>query len=595
MKSSLSISFLKQAIQQQLASSYQQLFHCLPCQEFYLDSPPQVSFGDFAVGCFPFARDLHKSPNEIAALLAGAVQSNDCIQTAQAVGPYINIKVPNTLLFSAVYEDALASNEKFGNSDIGQNARVMVEYLSPNTNKPLHLGHVRNGVLGMAVSNLLAATGHVVIKANLINDRGVHICKSMLAYQKWGGNSTPSSTNTKGDHFVGQMYVRYAQEEESLPEMEEEIQMLRLWEAGDSAIVALWEKMNEWVYSGFAETYRTLGLEFDVFYYESETYKLGKDIVVQGLRQGVFSQLENGLTITHVPEEVFRGGNKTKSKSKQQEPRTIALLRGDGTSMYMTQDIGTAVLKIEGYNLARSIYVVGSEQIDHFLSLFYILDRLGCSWAKNCFHLSYGMVYLPEGKMKSREGKVVDADDLVVEMSSLAEKEVRQRNPGLAEEGVKNRARALGLAAIKFFLLRQDPKMDIHFDPAESLSFDGATGPYCQYAYARAVSILRKAEGEDLSKSDFSLLGNAEELTLANRIIRFPDAISAASHCLNPATLCTRLYELAKDFSQFYQKHRVLGIECEELMAARLKLVQATAIALKRGLTLLGIEPLEEM
>ncbi len=476
---------------------------------------------------------------------------------------------------------------------MGRGKRAMVEYLAPNTNKPLHLGHLRNGALGMAVSNMFAATGHWVVKANLVNDRGVHICKSMLAWQRWGNGTTPESEKEKGDHFVGKYYVRYAREAENDETLEDEIQqLLQKWEAGDPETIALWKMMNGWVYDGFDQTYRRFGLKFDVFYYESDTYKLGKDIIQQGLEKNVFSMDANGNTVFFLPEEEF-------SRDKNGELKRVTVLRSDDTSLYISQDIGTAILKITDHNLDYSIYVVGSEQEYHFKCLFAILKALGYEWARNCYHLSYGMVYLPEGKMKSREGKIVDADDLIAAMIAWRKPKSAGVIPeaGFLMQEVKNRAEKIGVGAIKFYLLRVRPTLSINFDPAESISFDGFTGPYCQYAYARICGILEKAKNRQraLQDPDFSLLGNSEEVQLLQKLIEFPQEVKCAVEDLNPSKIAGHVFNTAKAFNQFYNKHPVLKAENEQFVAARLALIKATAVVLKNGLNLLGVEVLENM
>jgi arginyl-tRNA synthetase len=469
----------------------------------------------------------------------------------------------------------------------------MVEYLSPNTNKPLHLGHLRNGALGMSVARLYEATGHWVVKANLINDRGVHICKSMLAWQRWGYESTPESVGKKGDHFVGNWYVRFAQEADRDADLENQVQqMLLLWEAGDRETVDLWKTMNDWVYDGFSRTYENFGLEFDVFYYESNTYKLGKDVIQKGLAAKVFAKDAHGNTVFQLPAKEF-------GQEKNGEAKKVTVLRPDGTSLYITQDIATSILKIEEHSLNFSIYVVGSEQEYHFKCLFQILADIGYEWAKDCYHLSYGMVYLPEGKMKSREGKIVDADDLIAEIKKLAENEIRQRNPQgtLSDNEVKSRAEKIGIGAVKFYLLRVRPTQSINFDPAESISFDGFTGPYCQYAYARIFGILGKAgsTGLELENVDFAQLGNPEEWQLLQKLIEFPAEVEGATRELNPSRVAVHIFNTAKAFNQFYNKHPVIKAENDKLVNARLALIKATAVVLKKGLNLLGIAVLENM
>ncbi len=558
-----------------------------------LGYPPQVELGDFTVECFPLAKQFRQNPAQIAQAIATEIEPSGSIQSVEAVGPYLNVKIHNHALFSGVCNELVGQGACLGNTNIGQGQRVMVEYLSPNTNKPLHLGHIRNGVLGMGVSKLLEATGHEVIKANLVNDRGVHICKSMLAWQKWGDGGTPETTGTKGDHFVGNWYVRYAQEEKKQPDLDQETQaMLLKWESGDSETLKLWEMMNGWVYNGFAETYQKLGLEFDAFYYESQTYNLGKDLIQTGLDKGAFIVAEDGAVIAKLPVDEF-------GTQRDGSQKVETLLRGDGTSVYVTQDLGTAKMKFDEHQLDRSIYVVGSEQNYHFQCLFKLLDMLGFEWAPECYHLSYGMVNLPEGKMKSREGTVIDADDLIEEMFQLAVDEIRGRDSEtrLSDEEVQKRAFAIGMAAIKFYLLRVRPELTINFDPKESISFDGFTGPYCQYAYARCASILRRAEAEDLAsvEPDFSLLGNEEELQLIRTLIQFPEVVEEAARDLSPARICNHLFIVAQTVNQFYHKHPVLAAESPALIKARLALINASAAVIKKALALLGIETLEEM
>ena len=583
---------LKKSLLKKIGAAAEKAYGQRPAQ-LEIGFPPNTDMGHFAVGCFPLAKQFRKSPAQIAANIVDNIQPDDVIAEVSAAGPYINLKMSGKVLFGDVCNYIISRDSGYGSTDIGQGRRAMVEYLAPNTNKPLHLGHLRNGALGMAVANMYQATGHWVVKANLVNDRGVHICKSMLAWQQWGNGSTPESEGIKGDHFVGKYYVRYAQEAEKDPNLDLEIQqMLQKWEAGESETIDLWKMMNGWVYDGFAETYRRFGLLFDVFYYESDTYKLGKDIIQEGLEKEAFTLDQNGNTVFFLPEEKF-------GRDKNGERKRVTVLRADETALYITQDIGTAILKITDHNLDYSIYVVGSEQEYHFQCLFAMLDALGYEWAKNCHHLSYGMVYLPEGKMKSREGKIVDADDLISEMVKLAQEEIRQRDTEnrLSPEEVKDRAEKIGVGAVKFYLLRVRPNQSINFDPAESISFDGFTGPYCQYAYARISGILEKAKITQTAfqNPDFSQLGNPEEVQLLQRLIEFPAEIQNALQDLNPSKVAGHIFNTAKAFNQFYNKHQVLQADSEQLISARLELIKATAVVLKKGLSLLGVEVLENM
>ena len=560
--------------------------------------PPDVEMGDFACGCFLMAKQYRLSPTVIAEKLADNMPCGKIIQKADSSGPYINITVSRDFLFGEICTDIISKQENFCTQELADKKRVMVEYLSPNTNKPLHLGHLRNGALGMAIANILTAAGHHVIKANLINNRGVHICKSMLAWQRWGNGATPESENMKGDHFVGKWYVKYSQEADKDPNLETEVpEMLQRWESADPETVKLWEMMNEWVYQGFSETYEKFGLKFDVFYYESDTYKLGKDIIAQGLERGIFQKIprDDGKgenVVFHLPVEKF-------GREKSGDSKKITVLRDDGTSLYMTQDIGTAILKATEHNLDRSIYVVGSEQVHHFQCLFEILKAFGYPWSDGCYHLSYGMVYLPEGKMKSREGKIVDADDLIEEIEKLAAYEISQRNleNPLSDEELKIRQKIIAQGAIKFYLLRVKATQDIHFDPQESISFDGFTGPYCQYAYARISGILKNAMDLGLPEEYGSagVLGNEEELYLVRQLIRFPEELEIAVNELTPSRLAVHVFNTAKAFNQFYNKHQVIHADTKELAKARLMLIKATGTALKTGLNLLGIDVLERM
>jgi arginyl-tRNA synthetase len=588
----MSVQKLKESILKKIAIAAEKALGQIP-EPLELGFPPNTELGHFAVGCFPLAKQFRKSPAEIAKIISEKITPDDVIHKVNASGPYLNISIFPGVLFGEFCSEITSKNTKYGESTVGKGIRGMVEYLSPNTNKPLHLGHLRNGALGLSISRIFEATGHQVVKANLINDRGVHICKSMLAWKRWGIASTPESEGLKGDHFVGRWYVRFAREAVENQTLEDDAQtMLRQWEAGDPETIKLWETMNNWVYDGFAETYKNFGLEFDAFYYESDTYKMGKDVIQKGLEENVFSKDDHGNTVFHLPVAEF-------GQEKGGEAKKVTLLRPDGTSLYITQDIAASILKIEDHNLYFSIYVVGSEQEYHFKCLFQILDALGYEWAKDCYHLSYGMVYLPEGKMKSREGKIVDADVLIAEMKKLAADEIRRRDPDgrLSDDEINHRAEKIGIGAVKFYLLRVRPTQTINFDPAESISFDGFTAPYCQYAYARISGILAKAQNSaaDLQHCDFSLLGNPEELILLQKLIQFPEEINNAVQGFNPSKIALHIFNTAKAFNQFYNKHHVLRGENEKLVTPRLAFIKATAIVLKKGLNLLGIDVLENM
>lgn len=614
-----------------VSKAFVRVFGSAPVTPVTLTYPPMQRndpwLGDFAVACFPFAREFRAKPADIASRLAASLNADACIGQISPVGPYLNITIRPEVLFPAACREAISQGISYGTtSEYGGDKRVMVEYLSPNTNKPLHLGHVRNGALGMAVSNIIAATGRTVVKANLINDRGIHICKSMIAYELWGASRTPESMGVKGDHFVGDFYVMFEQEFErewqahlegypairALPDKQRDAKrkeffgqsvigakaqkMLSDWEAEDPGVRALWERMNQWVYAGFGETYERYGFRFDAFYYESNTYLLGRDIVQSGLAHETLTKLEDGSVAAYLPVAQF-------GTDKGGAQKRTTLLRQDGTSLYMTQDIGTAVRKFEDHELDVSVYVVANEQDHHFQALFAILGMLGYQWFSNCHHLSYGMVNLPDGRMKSREGKVVDADDLLTDMAELVEEFIRKQEAGatsdpLPQTVLAERAFKIALAAIKFYLLRVAPTQTMTFDPVQSLSLQGDTGPYCQYAYARCASILRRApERVDMSmNADWTEIGNEHERYLVRCITILPETVQRAAEQMDPSVVAGYVHELARAFNQFYQQCRILDREIPvATVRARVELVAATAVALKQGLTLLGIDALDEM
>ncbi|MDP2704382.1 MAG: arginine--tRNA ligase [bacterium] len=581
--------------------------------------PPRLEFGDLSVQCAPFAKVVRENPAKIAATLAEKLRDEPMYAWVGEVGAYLNFKIKPEVFFGGTIQAVAGQKSDFGKSPAKTGRKTMVEWISPNTNKPLHVGHLRNGALGDALIRILRGRGEEVVSAMLINDRGIHICKSMWAYQKFGNGETPESAGMKGDHFVGRWYVRFAEElkkvwekhlenhselkdlaEEDLAKAKktferneatpsrETREMLRAWEAGDTGLRALWKKMNQWVYDGYEETFRRLGWQFDIRQYESETYLYGKEIVREGLERGVFQRKPDGAVVVEFPKEDF-------GEDEKGNPRIWAMLRPDGTTLYPTQDLEATRRKFEDYNLNACIFVVGSEQDDHFRHLFKTLEMLGYSWAKNCFHLSHGMVSLPEGKMKSREGTVVDADDLVEEVTENAREQIRAvAEEKLAEEEVNRRANVIALAAIKFFLLRQNPKINILFDPKKTLDFQGATGPYCQYAYARCKSILRKAEGWERESAAYDLLGAEEELALLHELVKLPETVKSAAEKYDPSVLAQYVFETAQAFNQFYHACPVLS-EKQGLRQARLALVRTTATVIQNGLRLLGIETLEVM
>lgn len=478
---------------------------------------------------------------------------------------------------------------------------VMVEYSSPNTNKPLHLGHVRNNLLGYSLAEILKACGNRVVKTNIVNDRGIHICKSMLAWQKWGNGITPEKAGKKGDHLIGDFYVlfdkHYKSELDSLinsgmtkeeaeaasPLMQEARAMLRAWEEGDSEVRSLWAMMNRWVYDGFDATYRRMGVDFDKIYYESDTYLQGKELVLRGLEEGKMYRREDGSVWADLTPQ----GLDHK-----------LLLRSDGTSVYMTQDIGTARLRYQDYPIDKMIYVVGNEQNYHFQVLALLLDRLGFKWGKDLVHFSYGMVELPEGKMKSREGTVVDADDLMNEMVSTARTVSAElgKLDGCTPEEIDAITETVGLGALKYFLLKVDPRKNMMFNPKESIDFNGNTGPFIQYTYARIRSVLRRAAEQGMDITDYTPVAPGQrEITLIQRLADFPSVVSEAGASYSPALIANYVYELVKEYNQFYHDCSILREENPQVRSMRLALSDATARIIKRGMSLLGINVPERM
>lgn len=585
-----------------------------------LGLPPQVELGDFTFGVFPLAKPLRKGPPIIAKELAAKV-CHPALSKVEAVGPYLNLTVFPDVLFKCLIQSIANPERVYGHNASGGGQTVMVEYSSPNTNKPLHIGHLRNNLLGFSVSRLLEANGYKVVKACLVNDRGIHICKSMLGYQRFFAGQTPESRQQKGDHFVGDIYVAYEKalkaEKESIAAqlsvdgphgkalsgealekavderstlVAETKEMLRQWEAGDEGIRALWRTMNGWVYDGFEKSYRAMGVSFDQYYYESELYQKGREKVLEALKAGMVTKRPDGAVVIDLSAENL-------------DPKV--LLRSDGTSLYITQDIGVALQKWEDHQPKRSLYVIANEQDHQMRVLFIILKRMGYAWAEGCYHLSYGMVYLPEGRMKSREGKVVDADDLMAELYAEARQELEKRQADseekLSEEELHARAHAVGMGGVKFFFLKINPRKDFVFNPAESIQFQGDTGPYIQYTHARIRSILRKASAQGhapaapLDAVAMKTLGNLEERALARTLIDFPRVVAEAGEKMLPSSIASYLLEVAAAFNKFYHEHQVLRAADEATLRARLALSSATAQVLNSGLTLLGIVAPEAM
>ena len=550
--------------------------------------------GDFTIVTFPLVKILKKSPDLIAVELGDALSTqSDFVESYKVVKGFLNLTIKNNFFLENFY----SVQENFELIE-PKNETVMVEYSSPNTNKPLHLGHIRNNLLGFSVAQILKEDGFDVIKTQIINDRGIHICKSMLAWQKSGKNETPESTNLKGDKLVGNYYVAFDKEykkeiaelvaqgseeetaKKQAPIILEAQKMLLDWEKGDETVRNLWEEMNTWVYTGFAETYKRLGVDFDQVQYESNTYLLGKDLIQQGLISGILYRKEDGSVWCDLSEE----GLDQK-----------LLLRGDGTSVYMTQDLGTAVQRFQENNIQKLIYTVGNEQDYHFEVLIKILRKLGYSLAENLYHLSYGMVELPEGKMKSREGTVVDADDLMQEMYETAKDKAQElgKLETLSEEDKEKSYETVGIGALKYFMLKVDPRKKMLFNPAESIDFSGNTGPFIQYTYARIQSLLNKATNTAEKVSAYEI--NASEKELVMNLSNFKAVISRAAETLSPALIANYIYEVVKSYNSFYQNNPILNQEDENAKNFRLELSELTGKTIKKGLLLLGIGTVDRM
>lgn len=545
-----------------------------------LEIPPNIKLADYTVACFKVAKILNLPPTEVAERIVKNFSGSEIINSLVVFGPYANVFVKPEILF------AMADNLPV--EKILQPETILIEYLSPNTNKPLHLGHVRNGAIATALVNVLQDLGQKTVRVNLVNDRGVHICKSMIAWQMFSQGATPDSTKTKGDHFVGDYYVKFNQAAKETPSLEQGAQsMLRQWEEKNSEVIELWNKMNAWVLAGFEETYANYGFIFDDQDLESKNYLLGKEIIAAGLERKIFYQDETGAIIFDLPVEQF-------GLDENKQTKKVTLQRSDGTSVYMTQDLGTFSKRLAKYKFDALYYIVGSEQKYHFQCLFTILKALGFKQAEKCRHISYGMVNLPDGKMKSREGQVVDADDLLSEVQGLVKAEVQKREDDVSELDLEKRSRVIALAAIKFYLLKVQPDMDITFDPRESISLEGATGPYIQYAYTRGFSVLKKAGEFEEKLADFSTLGNLEERDLIIRLGEYPEILLKTVQDLNPGKLANYLFDLARSFNSFYNQHEILTSDTG-IKEARLILISSVANTLKNGLKLLGIETLEKM
>lgn len=591
-------------IEEKLSRGVSQAVHELygadtPAEKIQLQETRKEFAGDLTVVVFPWVKAARKAPAAVAAEIGAWLEANvDEVESTNAVNGFLNIVI-RAGHWGQVLRDIAATADYGITAATDKSPLVMVEYSSPNTNKPLHLGHLRNILLGYSLSRILEACGNRVVKTNIVNDRGIHICKSMLAWQKWGNGATPETAGKKGDHLIGDYYVEFDKhfkaevkelmdkgmtEDEAKaasPLMLEAREMLRKWEARDPEVRKLWQTMNQWVYDGFDATYKRMGVDFDKIYYESNTYLEGKEKVLEGLEKGIMYRKEDGSVWADLTGE----GLDHK-----------LLLRADGTSVYMTQDIGTAKLRFADYPIDKMIYVVGNEQNYHFQVLSILLDKLGFKWGKDLVHFSYGMVELPEGKMKSREGTVVDADDLMAEMVATARQVSQElgKLDGLSEAEIDDIAETVGMGALKYFLLKVDPRKNMTFNPKESIDFNGNTGPFIQYTYARIRSVLRKNAG--FSPVDYSgVQPDEKETALIQQLANFPEIVREAGRSYSPAAIANYVYDLTKNYNAFYHDHSILKEEDPAVRSMRLSLSEQTARVIKTGMGLLGIKVPERM
>ncbi len=602
----------KNLVQERLQGLYEKSGHEGKLQDVVIQVPPKPELGDLAFPLFAYAKAFSKAPNILSQELSADINAlaDKPDGEAFAAGPYMNVRLNMDKMVADLYRQVIGSADGFGKTGILGGRKVMIEFSCPNTNKPLHLGHVRNDCIGQSMSQILKAGGAEVMKVNLINNRGVHICKSMLAYKKFGNGETPESSGIKGDHLVGNYYVRFAQWEKEVldrdtaayeaqgmshddavakakaengPDLEAQA-MLRDWENGVPEVIDLWKMMNRWTLDGVDETYRNTGISFDKYYYESDTYKLGKDKVLEGLERGVFQKADDGAIYID---------NADIGLDKK------ILLRKDGTSIYITQDIGTAINRHEDWPFDSLIYVVASEQKYHFKVLFHVLDKLGYPWAKDLHHLSYGMVFLPEGKMKSREGTVVDADDLIKSLTDMAREEIVDKGREADLDDVDRTAHDIALGALNYYILQFDPNKDFVFNPKESLSFNGNTGPYLQYMGARISSMLRKYDEVrstyDGIAFDPSLLTLEDEREIIKLIGAFPETVAKACRQYDPSVICSFLYDISKLFSHWYHDNQILKADTPQLVKARVCLCEMVLQVMKNAFDLVGIPFLEKM
>ena len=571
-----------------------------PAEKIQLSTTKKEFEGNLTVMVFPWVKAARKAPEAVGQEIGDKiVEIEPAVSRYNVIKGFLNIVIEPTYWNSVLSH--IAETENYGRvAPTEQSPLVMVEYSSPNTNKPLHLGHVRNILLGYSLSQILEACGNRVVKTNIVNDRGIHICKSMLAWQKWGNGITPEQAGKKGDHLIGDFYVLFDKHfkaevnelmkskgmseddaKASSPLMLEAREMLRRWEAKDPEVRALWEMMNRWVYAGFDATYERMGVGFDKIYYESDTYLEGKEKVLEGLEKGLMYRKDDGS----VWADLTADGLDHK-----------LLLRADGTSVYMTQDIGTAKLRYQDYPIDKMIYVVGNEQNYHFQVLSLLLDRLGFKWGKDLVHFSYGMVELPEGKMKSREGTVVDADDLIAEMVDTARNVAMERGNADAQAEIDEIAEIVGLGALKYFLLKVDPRKNMTFNPKESIDFNGNTGPFIQYTYARIRSVMRRAAEAGMNKVDYSsVVPNEHEISLIQTLADFPATVQEAGSSYSPALIANYAYDLVKQYNQFYHECQILKEENEAVRSLRLTLSDMTANVVETAMGLLGIRVPERM
>ena len=547
-------------------------------KEIPLEVPSNPEFGDYAFPCFILSKKYKKNPAEIAQELSKKIKLDNKIKETKAIGPYLNFFINKEKLISNVIEQVIKEKENYGKAK-KTNKKIVIEFIGPNTNKPLHLGHARNMVSGYALCKILEENGNKVIPVNINNDRGIHICKSMLAYKKFGKNDSPNKSKLKSDFFVGKYYVMFLKKAKSNPKLEQEAkELLQKWEQGDKETIALWKKMNSWALNGLKKTYKTFNIKFKKEYFESNTYKKGKDIIYEGLKKGLFKKDKTGAISIDLTKE---GLDKK------------ILLRSDGTAVYITQDIYLAKKRYKDFKYDKLIYVVATEQNYHFKVLFEILKKLKFPFADKCYHFAYGMVNLTTGKMKSREGTVVDTDTLVDDLTKLAKKEIKKRYTKISKSELNKRSKNIALSAIRFYMLKHDPIKDFVFDPIKSISFEGETGPYIQYTHARIHSIIKKSK-QKVSKADTSLLKYEAETNLIKKLNEFPQLINKIGENYKLSLMCHYLLDLCQEFNTYYHSTKIIQ-ENKDLESARLSLIYAIKEVIKKGLTLLGIEALKEM